>query len=185
VFAHVNGDSKLVSGDLVSENKESWGIATVTRDESWALRQGTVVGVVIVGLDSTRSNVTITVKSVLHGRSVEWRESGENWALEGSWKEAKVNTVEVFVFSLRAVEVDISLWVFFIKSSVDLNRSLDVLAIAGSSVFTVSVVKGSIDLISRYVVWHKESSSNDSRILPSLASVRVDSVVDGDIGFTE
>jgi hypothetical protein len=185
VFTKVDGDSELVVGDLVSKNNVSWGIGTVSRDESWALRHITVVGKIVISLDSVRSNITVAVDSVLHGKSVEWRESGEDWALEWSGEEGKVNIVEVFVFSLRAVEVDIGFWVFLIKSNIQLDGSLDVLAIIGRSVITVSVVKGGINLFAWDVVWHKESGSNDSRVFPALAGFWVDLVVDGDISFAE
>lgn len=185
VFTKEDGDSELVVGDLLSKNKVSWGISTISRDESWALRHIGVVGEIVISLDSTRSNITVAVDSVLHGKSVEWRESGENWSLQWSGEETEVNSVEVFIFSLRAVEVDIGFWVFFIESNIQLDGSLDVLAVSGSSVITVSVVKGSINLIAGDVVWHKESSSNDSWVSPALAGLWVDSVVDGDISFTE
>jgi hypothetical protein len=185
VFTKVDGDSELVVGDLVSENKVSWGLGTVSRDEGWAFRHIGVVGEVVISLDSTRSNITVAVNSVLHGKSVEWRESGENWALQWSGEHAEINTVEVFIFSLGAVEVDIGFWVFLIKSNIQLDGSLDVLAIRGSSMITVSVGKGSVNFLSWDVVWHKESGGNDSGVSPALASFRVDLVVDGDIGFTE
>lgn len=185
VFTKMDGDSELVVGDLVSKNKVSWGVGTVSRDESWAFRHIGVVGEVVISLDSTRSNITIAVNSVLHGQSVEWRESGENWALEWSGEDAEVNTVEVFIFSLGAVEVDIGFWVVFIKSNIQLDRSLDVLAVSGSSVITVSVGEGSINFLGWDVVWHEESGSNDSGVSPALASFRIDLVVDGDVGFTE
>lgn len=185
VFTKMDGDSELVVGDLVSKNKVSWGVGTVSRDESWTFRHISVVGEVVISLDSTRSNITVAVDSVLHGHSVEWRESGENWALEWSREEAKVNIVEMFIFSLRAVEVDIGFWVFFIKSNIQLDGSLDVLAISGRSVVTVWVGKGSINLFAWNVVWHEECGGNDSRVSPALAGFWVDSVVDGDIGFAE
>jgi len=75
VLTQVGGDSKLVVGNLVSENKVSWGSGTITRYESWALRHISEVGKVIISLNSSRSNITISVDSVLHSKSLEWRES--------------------------------------------------------------------------------------------------------------
>lgn len=50
---------ELIVGGLVSKDKVSWGVRAVTRDESVALRQVSMVSGVIEGLDSTRSNITI------------------------------------------------------------------------------------------------------------------------------
>lgn len=185
VLTKVDGDSELVVGDLVSKNKVSWGVGTVSRDEGWAFRHISVVGDIVISLDSTRSDITVAVDSVLHGKGVKWRESREDRALQWSWEHAEVNSVEVFIFSLGAVEVDIGLWVLLIKGSIDLDGSLDVLAISSWSVITVRVGKGGINLVAWDVVWHKESGSDDSRVSPALASFRVDLVVDGDISFAE
>jgi len=108
VFAHEDGDSNLVIGNFVSQNKVARVLGTVTTEECWALRHVSVVGKVVISLNGTRSNITVAVDSILHSGSVQWGESGEDWSLQWSGKEAKVDSVEVFIFPLRAVEVDIS-----------------------------------------------------------------------------
>lgn len=121
----------------------------------------------------------------MHGEGIEWGEARENWPLEWSWKDGKVNSVEMFVFSSGAMEVDISFWVFFIEGNVQLDGSLDVLSISGRSVITMIVIKGSINLVTGNMVWHKKGGSKKSRVSPALAGFWVNSVVDGNISFTK
>jgi len=91
----------------------------------------------------------------------------------------------MLIFTLGAVEMDISFWVLFIQSNIQLDGSLDELAVSGGSMFSMTVGEGSVNFITWHIVWHKESSSNDSWVSPALASFRVDLVVDGDISFTK
>jgi len=90
--------------------------------------------------------------------------------------------VEVFLLTLGSVPVDVSFWVFIIRSHIELDFSLKV-TIRGNTVSSVSSV--SLDGIAWNPVWGKHSSEKSTRVLPTLASIRVNLVVDGDIGFTE
>jgi len=76
VSSKLDSDSELITGDLAS----IYGIpgcgTTVSRDEGWALREVSVVGQVVVGLDGMTGHITISVKSELEGGHLEWLEPG-------------------------------------------------------------------------------------------------------------
>lgn len=118
VLSHNYLNSEFVVADLLSKYNKPWLVAAVSRDESFAFRKVSEISSVVVGLDGMRSNITISIDSEGHGCVLELRESREDWSLKWSWQEVQVDTVEVFLFSLRAVEVDISFWVFFVHGHI-------------------------------------------------------------------
>lgn len=182
MLSHDNLNSEFVVRDLLSKNNVSWLLATVSRDEGGAFGEVSEVSGVVEGLDGVRSDVTISPNSQIESSLLKRRESRVDWASQRSGQEAKVDFVEVFLFSLRAVEVDVSLWVFLIHGHVSLDSSLEKSRF-GDSVISVSSM--SIDRFSWNSVWHKDSGSQESWVPPSLPCVRINLVADGDVRFPE
>jgi len=81
VFSSKNLETKLVIGNLLSEDGEPWLLRAVSRDEGVALREVSEVGGIIVGLDSMRSNITVSVNSQLVGLVHEFRDTRVEWTL--------------------------------------------------------------------------------------------------------
>lgn len=129
-----------------------------------------------------RSDVTISVNSQVEGSLLDRREPGVDWASQRSGQEAKVDSVEVFLLSVRSVEVDVSFWVFLIHSHVHGDGSLEK---SGGSDSMISVSSVFVDRFRRNCVWHENSGSQHSWVPPSLSGFSVDLVVDGDVGFPE
>jgi hypothetical protein len=123
----------------------------------------------------------LTVDSEIESSLLEWRESRGDWSPERSGQEAEVDLVEVFLFSLGAVEVDISLGVFLVHGQVNLDGSLK--KTVRSSVGSMSGV--SIDSVRWDRVWHKDGSGQHSWVPPSLSCFGVNLVVDGNVRFPE
>jgi len=182
VFSSQDLDSKLVIGDLLTQNDVPWLVSTVSGKEGVALRDVSVVGVVVVGLDGVRGDVTVGIDSEIEGGVHEARESGVNLPLEWSWQEGQVDSVEVFLLSLRSMPVDVGGWVFLVHCDVYLDFSLQV-SITSNSVMTMSSV--TVNSVAGDGVWHEEGSSQGSWIPPSVARIRVDLVGDGDVRLTE
>jgi len=118
VFSGQDLDSKLVIADLLTQNDVPWLLSAVSGKEGVAFRDVSVVSVVVVGLDGVRGDVTVGIDSKIEGGVHEARESGVDLPLEWSWQEGQVDSVEVFLLSLRSVPVDVSGWVFLVHCDV-------------------------------------------------------------------
>jgi len=118
VFSGQDLDSKLVVGDLLTQNDVPWLVGTVSGKEGVAFRDIGVVGVVVVGLDGVRGHVTVSIDSKIEGGVHKARESGVDLPLEWSRQEGQVDSVEVFLLSLRSVPVNVGGWVFLVHCDV-------------------------------------------------------------------
>jgi len=155
---------EFIRGDLLTQDGISGFISTISTDQSWTFRHISVVCKVVESLNGTWGDITVAVDSQFHGSVHQWRESRENGFPH--WHEAEINSVEMFLFSLRAVEMNIGLWVFLIHADVHLDFSLDVISVNSE----ISMSSVSINRLGRYPIWHQQSSGNHSRVTPSLTS---------------
>jgi len=180
VFSHHDCDSELVVGDLLTQNDISWFLSTISSNEGWAFGQISEISPVVESLDGVRSDITISVDSEVESHILEFRESGVDRASHWSGNEGQIHIVEMFLFSLGRVEVDIGFWVFFIHGHVQFDFSLDK-SIGGGSMFSMSGV--SINRFAWYPIRHQDCCGKGSRIPPAFACIGINFVVDGDVRF--